>query len=367
MTVDSLFYSLRNRVPWSVARIMFMLSGLNPSLGWDSTIKKLTDTNITLSQETYLTLYNFYLSHVLLGNKAVKIFPISSVDCRKLKELHDTINLSEIRNPFINKFPFLLDSKNLKEIEEDIFLVNIEETTSHINFVFCTKSSFHTRENIERELSEEKNNSNIKNILNKYTKIYGIKKEEKQLFSVVAVHKNRNILEIRVDLPEKAIEFYIIQAFSQIIAKFNEICRSINFTLVEEECLNLFSLIREIYSCNSIRICEIGFQTNEGSLRGSIKHEKMKARKIDDLRNETYHHAGVRAINHINIFSIASIWDITISENQRLISNPEVWLPGSSRMLSEPITFLSEFRIKNNLGHHDYEFVLNDLLDRLNL
>ena len=75
------------------------------------------------------------------------------------------------------------------------------------------------------------------------------------------------------------------------------------------------------------------------------------------LREETYHKAGALAVDgHIFAYRIATTWT-----HKSMNSQPELLLPGSSRMLSKPKIYLGEALITKCCGFSDYGFVMNKL------
>ena len=214
---------------------------------------------------------------------------------------------------------------------------------------------------IEDQLNNEKLGNEIKDKIKQYDEIVGIKKEEKQFFDIVVLWKNKNVLEVRVDIPESLPSLHISQAFFDTISSFNILCKDVKFTLDEKSSINLFPLINKFYKSENGRICELGFSTNEGS----IKHEKMRFRNRGNLRFEKYHSAGVKAVPDINLYLIALVWDVKI--DKEIVNNPELMLPGNSRLLSTSTQFLGEVHIRKCCGIHDYNFIINQLFTRLKL
>ena len=82
-----------------------------------------------------------------------------------------------------------------------------------------------------------------------------------------------------------------------------------------------------------------------------------------DLRNETYHHAGKQAVDHITSYRLAVIWDFQFQ--QGINTNPELLLPGSAQILSSQTQYLDEVCIKNCSSLADYNFVVEKIFTYL--
>jgi hypothetical protein len=345
-----------------VAKLIFKKCELSPRHGWDSTILKFAEDieNQQDIQEKFDLLKKNYIENILTGNKSVKIFNLQREKLDELIRFFEKFDV--LASKYSLEYPFVLERRQLILMDNSTKLVKIEINEETVNLVFCTKRSFKVKENIEAQLNNEKLGDEIKDKIKQYDEIVGIKKEEKQFFDIVVLWKNKNVLEVRVDIPESFPSLHISQAFSETISSFNILCKDVKFTLDEKISINLFPLISKFYkSENDGRICELGFSTNEGS----IKHEKERFRNRGNLRFEKYHSAGVKAVPNINLFLIALVWDVKI--DKKIMNNPELMLPGNSRLLSSSIQFLGEVHIRKCCGIHDYNFIINQLLTRLKL
>lgn len=83
-------------------------------------------------------------------------------------------------------------------------------------------------------------------------------------------------------------------------------------------------------------------------------------RRHECLRTEEYHHGGFQAVEgKISIYRIAVTWEY--GSGTTLLTQPELLLPGSSRMLSQLEPVLDEVLITDCAGIADYSFVINKL------
>lgn len=85
---------------------------------------------------------------------------------------------------------------------------------------------------------------------------------------------------------------------------------------------NLFDSMSKIYNSKEGNICEIYFTTKIG---GSVKREKMK-RNTADLRSETWHAGGRKAIasatipDSIDIYRLSVSWKLAFSDDEPVLS-----------------------------------------------
>ena len=92
MFEKKLFDSLRSRVPWPVTRLMFMQCGLQPSLGWDSTISifQTDKTRREELQKSFTNLKKLYVENLHVGNKAIIFFELEKeIKLKLLEEIQE--------------------------------------------------------------------------------------------------------------------------------------------------------------------------------------------------------------------------------------------------------------------------------------
>ncbi|MBU2425234.1 MAG: hypothetical protein KJ560_22175, partial [Gammaproteobacteria bacterium] len=85
---------------------------------------------------------------------------------------------------------------------------------------------------------------------------------------------------------------------------------------------NFFDSMAKIYNSKEGNICELYFTTKIG---GSVKRDKMK-RNTADLRSETWHAGGRKAIasaaisDSIDIYRLSVSWKLAFSNDQPVLS-----------------------------------------------
>ena len=148
------------------------------------------------------------------------------------------------------------------------------------------------------------------------------------------------------------------RSFLEIVSTFNNLVRdkfnSKNFLANN---INMFPLVDLLYQSQEGRVVELSFLTDEGS----VKNEKLR-KKDHDLREESYHKAGKKAVCHTNLFRVAIIWKLILLD--KLETQPEILLPGTSRLISHLSPVLDEIILSkcSTLEHYDFVFSKSSII-----
>lgn len=152
---------------------------------------------------------------------------------------------------------------------------------------------------------------------------------------------------------EKEVTFYrAVKAFNLLVGNI------LGIDSVLRKPVNLFPLVHNLYDSTEGRVCEIGFTTDEGS----IKLEKLR-RARGDLRTETYHKAGKSAVDHIALYRLGVSWRLPLPHEAT--TYPEVLLPGRVSTLSSVEQQLNYLLVTDCSGSTDYNFILSTILKYL--
>lgn len=337
---------------FQIMRAVLHLCDLPISRGWDETAHKIieheADNNF---QNKVAQLEVFYKNHLLVGEKAVKLFHVNAEKLLRLKTTLLELSISD--SSYREKYPFSLTADELKMIDATPVLVDVREVRDSCAVIFCTKRT--VIENVKlspQELSE--------NLQNAYDEIIGKKKETKQFFDVIFIRPTQGVVEVRIDIGKHISRDDRAFSFSQTEDVFNRLCREIGLEgKVLSRGINVFPAIESLYRMNEGMVCEVSFKTDEGS----TKNEKMRKSHID-LREETYHSAGRQAIEDANsrmqMYKIAITLEHQVSEG--LVINPELLLPGRKVELSKLTPMLEEFLVTKCMGLDDYDFIFDKMI-----
>lgn len=332
-------------------RAILKICDLPVGRGWDDTVKKLVDsTKADEFLDGFNQLKEWYCNHLLVGEKAVKLF---SVQRNRIDNLIKQFLLHEIEsNIFHETYPFLLTEEKLMQADSLPKLVEVRNLENGLAVVFCTKRFFTERTEIDPDgLNEE-----AKKALDGYDELVGIKQHVRQFFDTVVLWKNKNFIEVRVDITSGMPSQERSRAFIQIIKQFNNLSnRKLGIETALRENVNFFPLIDRLYESEEGKVGELAFTTDEGS----IKFEKMRRGEVD-LRDETYHRAGRKAVDHITPYKLAILWKFNLLEE--IETQPELLLPGQARVLSNSTQELGEVIIRKCSGLEDYDFVFEKII-----
>lgn len=354
MLTDRIIEAFRQRISWCTMRVILKICDLPVARGWEQTIQKLTEDTVKDDISGKIEqLKKCYDNHLLVSDKAVKIYQLER---KKIDKLIAALKKHKPADtPFHQTYPFPLSDEKLKEVDFSQKLVEIKDTDDNFTLIFCTKRLFTERCQISTELLHEETRKDLVD----YDKIIGVKEHYRQFFDVVVLSKKRNTIEVRVDITSGLSSEDKSKSFFQTINQFNALSEKITRIKTPlQESINFFPLIDNLYESDEGKVVELAFITDEGS----TKSEKMRKGSID-LRNETYHHAGKQAVDHITSYRLAISWDIQISEG--INSQPELLLPGRAQILSSQIQYLDEVCILNCSSLDDYNFVVEKIFTYL--
>ncbi|MEO1432601.1 MAG: hypothetical protein AAFV71_26715 [Cyanobacteria bacterium J06633_8] len=355
MLTAQILEAFSQRISWSTMRVILKICDLPVGRGWEQTITKLTDEESVRNDisDKIEQLNNCYENHLLVNDKALKIYPLERKKIDKLIAVFKKYKPTD--TVFHQTYPFPLSDDNLKEIDFSQKLVEIRDTEDNLSVIFCTKRLFIERSQIN---TEELNEDTRKDLVD-YDKIIGIKEHYRQFFDVVVLSKKRNTIEVRVDITGALSLEDKSKAFFQTINQFNTLSeQKARIKTPLQEGINFFPLIDNLYESDEGKVVELAFITDEGS----TKSEKMRKGSVD-LRTETYHHAGKQAVHHITSYRLAILWNIKISGG--LYTKPEILLPGNAQILSNQTQSLDEVCILNCSSLDDYEFVVEKIFTYL--
>lgn len=340
--------SMRERMPWTVARVILTWAGVEPAHGWDKTEAKYADISLPDAEAKLLE----YLSdHNVCGEKFTKIYQISTDEQEALQTA--LLNLAPDQNDFARCYPL---SRNPDEITQlgDPVLVDIQRTDDGVGAVYANAVRLTKREIIEfDEISEDPSA-----LQKQYDEIVGLKFRTVQLFSVVWVPHDHASVEIRTDLPF-GMSMELAHALQSTMRQKVNGLGVVSLDMP----LDLYPLLEAIYQAEGEGdVVELGFLTTTAS----VKNEKMRRAKLD-LRNEPYHLHGKEGLGTpIEPFRMFVRWSLEIDD---VWLAPELGLVGTARgrsTLGQPGSVgISGAIVKNCHGRPDFEYVTSKIRDYL--
>ncbi|TLP57485.1 hypothetical protein FEE96_19050 [Parasedimentitalea maritima] len=341
--MEKIFNSMRDRMPWPVARVLLRSLGLEPSQGWQRTIKKYADAP---QQKHIGPLLDKIEEHNLCGEKFTKIYEIEPEEHRLVQNWISGLEVPE--NLFTRAYPLTLPANEIDEIGAPPQLVSVVRNDDGIGAVYTHVIRLTTREKIE--LGDLVDDPSV--FEDQYDEIIGLKYRTVQLFSIAWVPHDRNAIEIRTDMPAGMSTDFAHAVQSQIRRTLND------SEIIElNRPIDLFPLLEAIYEdSRDGLVVELGFSTTSAS----VKNEKMRRAGLD-LRTEPYHLAGKKGLGTpIEPFRLFVRWTVA-TDDIRL--TPELGLVGTARgrsTIGEPGKVgISGAIIRNCVGRADFEYVIS--------
>jgi len=349
--MEKILISMRERMPWPVARTILKSLALEPGQGWQRTIKKFADDSLP---ELEGQLLDKIEEHNLCGEKFTKIYEIEQEEHRLAQEWIAEQVVPE--SQFASAYPLTLPPDEIGEIGASPQLVSVVRNTDGVGAVFAQAIRLTTREIIE--LSDFVDDPS--DIEDQYDEIVGLKYRTVQLFSVAWVPHDRHSIEIRTDIPDGMSMDVAHAVQSQIRTKLND-----SEIIQLGRPIDLFPLLEAIYEDGRDGIVvELGFSTTSAS----VKNEKMRRAGLD-LRTEPYHLAGKKGLGTpIEPFRLYVRWSIPMGDLRLL---PELGLVGTARgrsTVGQPgAVGISGAVIRNCMGRADFEHVVSRIRHHLEI
>ncbi|MDF0579713.1 hypothetical protein [Bradyrhizobium yuanmingense] len=334
--------TLRARMPWDVGKRVLERGEIPRSRGWENTLEKL-EGEYSEDEETAEYLTRALKEHVACGEKLVRFYRLSNQDIRTLRDAVERIEPAS--SSFSRAYPNKISDEEIDETyPRRMSLAAVERSRAGTALVYASTRAIQIRHPIDtEELSEE-----AAEALSEFDEVVGIKLQKYQAMDVVWVPNNGRVMDVRVDFPKGMTTEAAAHVTFGLRERMNAM---LNDTDVMARPINLYPLIDRIYRApDEGNVVELAF----GTTTASLKHEKMR-RGSSDLRRETYHTGGKRALQTpIEPYRLSVKWSVDIGG---VNTRPELSLIGTSRMSGTTNPTVTDAIIRSCAGHRDYEFV----------
>ncbi|MBB4389939.1 hypothetical protein GGE61_006305 [Rhizobium leguminosarum] len=348
VAVSEVLKSLRERAPWPVGRRIFADIGITRGQGWNNTLNKVAE-NPRKSEEKIDELLDALKSHQICGEKLVSFYEFDAATLGPMRE--KLAGLEPQDTVFSRRYPSTLSQDELKAAPSGLVLTSVETQEGGLAVVFSSARVTTVRERIDVESLD----AEMTSVFDDYEEVIGVKTIRFHAFDVIWIPIEGETLDVRIDFPEGTLSEVAIAARKMVIAELVRLTGA-----VVPEPINMFPLIDRMYSDGSEgTVVELGF----GTTTASLKHEKMRRRKLD-LRNETYHKGGKAALDTpIEPFKLSIRWHRAIGK--KLASEPELGLNSNSRAAGSSKPVLDRVVIRRCMGSDDYDHVRSRIAHHL--
>ncbi|MBY6088961.1 hypothetical protein [Maritimibacter alkaliphilus] len=362
MTIETLLRAM-HRMPWRhVASKAIHISGGRPRRGWHNTEEAAATGG--LEGVSIQELERLYSEHLLVGEKFSKFYPLDDAS-EALRNAFTTIEVEQ--SDFRDAYPFPLDGEELKDAEDELKIVSVEQTDDGIGVVLCSKLTISKREEISIQDWLPDGDSKDE-FLRSFSEIYGLKIERTQLFHVVWLPSDLDIIDIRVDFPDGMHEDVAHRLHAAIRDKISE---EIGMSLPATP-IDFMPAISSIYEEKGEgNVVEFGFIT----ITNSVKNERMRQARggFTCLRDELFHKAGIEALmktsldgeapSPITPFRISVQWPVPADEN--IYISPELTLASTTR--GGGTGRITGVAMRNCLESAQYNFIRDKLLKHMGI
>jgi len=361
LDVAALIDNLRARVPWHLMKKVLESQNFRKGHGWGDTKLRLLELCESGGrddrQSMIKALYSTYLAHLRFGNKTVSVYELDDDQVAVLSSVMQETQVSE--SGFSEFYPFKAPREELPTLAFGPAVVAIdgtEDDASVTTMVLASKRTVRVRETIE---PGEGASEDLIKLAQDSVELVAFRDEEHQFLDMVALDRDKSLLEVRIDASNKLASDSRAAAAQHVEGFFEKlVTEHIGETFSLPKPINLFPAIDRLYRSTDGRVVQLAFTTDEGS----VKNERMRRlRRVPDLRVERFHHGGAAAVNgEISPYKIAATWEVELDSG--IVTSPELMISGNVGMLSIASPSLSEASITNALDGHDYSFVVEKLL-----
>ncbi|HEX6000618.1 MAG TPA: hypothetical protein VFZ16_14670 [Hyphomicrobiaceae bacterium] len=235
-------------------------------------------------------------NHILCGDKNVRVYQSEDRSLDLIASAAEKAR--DVTSALTRRYPYSLTQDGLADVEpnqpEVVATVN---TDGVLYVVFASNKEISIRHEIDRELvarALKAGNDELAETLRQSHEILAISIERRHAFDVVAVHKNFNFIEVRVDTfanEERSLRVHEINdAHHRIIQKFTEIT---DRPYLKRQ-MNLYPSIRNLLKIDDgndgakVRITKFGYVGSSGIARDERKPH-------GDVRSDPTHRAAYQA------------------------------------------------------------------------
>jgi hypothetical protein len=276
---------LRDRCTFSHLRAIFEQHKLSPGSGWEALQDKIDPKKNEDWGPIAALLAETYQEQLLLGPRALALYVAGDINWKGMAA--KAAALSASGGPFASAYPVPLPPQVLKGMDPTPYLVEVRPLSAgDIALVFSSSRSVAKRETYQSsDVAKE-----VRQAFGEFQQLIVVNNIYYQAYDVLVIRSKLDRLELRLDTSEMATE--VLEPYAHaVLEKAETLIPGLSGAVIGGP-LNLFPAVDSMYRDKEEgSVVVLGFQTHTAS----IKRERMR-RKAIDLRLETFHHAGVKAV-----------------------------------------------------------------------
>lgn len=332
---------LQGLVPFKTVQCFLRERNLPIARSWSDLADTITrfgnEQERAAATEALLELYEEYR---IWGKKAVFFFQGNG---EMAYSLHDVYPLS---TPYKRKYPFPLSEDTLPDLPEIPMLVALRDIEDGVALIFCSPRYTLIKQEVSPDCLLDPSVKQYRSS----DGVFAIRKGVMQAYDVVYIPRTREPIQVRVDCLQFKHNYSAERYLGNILAALAALNHNGPPVFSLKTPMNIFPLIRKIYeNPDEGRVSEIAFECNtQASHYGHFRQVR------EDLRQEVYHQAGLKAVGTVSPYLLAVAWDKDEEGNP---IEAELLLPGNRKMLREA-TPLTKVFIPRSLSRKAFDFVV---------
>ncbi|ACA89605.1 MULTISPECIES: hypothetical protein [Burkholderia cepacia complex] len=306
----SLIDALRDRCSLPDLRAALKKQNLPCGVAW-SDVQGHADEKSTNGEKVRAFLAAYHIDSILAAEKFIKFYDL---DAALAKTIEPTLKNAVVsKSDFSPSYPLPLTGAALSSATSDPTLVEVRELGGgDYALVYCSVRSYDDRTQYKYDQLPQ----NVKQTYGDIDQLITIRKVYFQAYDAVIIRPSLERIEVLLDQPKKTGRF---QFDAMSIKVFSALANNIPalVPVYQSDAVNIFNAVSGIYYAPKEGVVRsLAFRT----LTGSRKHERMIT-EADDLRSETFHHAGVEAVgNKIRPYELEVEWNFTLQPGKALLS-----------------------------------------------
>ena len=307
--LEELLEDLKIRMSLPELRAILKEEDLPKAIGWKQLAEKISESTPDIVIKAARILGTLQGDTRVAGTRQAYIYQLPKEEIRSFRSEFNAAEVSP--NAYSTAFPKTLRETQLKKQDAEYHLAaKIEKTNGDVSLVFCSKRSQEERLTYQmREVGEA-----VQLAFDGYDHFIAIRTFDYQIFDVINLRPSLERVEILIDQPQLIRSPNTADSRMLGVLGFASNSLPCLIPLYEANApMNLYACISGLYhSKTQGRVSRLSCRLPTGP----VVKESMNT--SDDMRNETFHSAGVTAVDQIKPFDITVVWDSMINVSGRV-------------------------------------------------
>lgn len=336
-------------VSFRIIQAMLNEFDMQSARGWDL-LRAVYNGN--KNKTTTANFKQIYLSQLHFGKRIIYFRKmIKKSDFKYVEDYFE--ELSKIKSPklanYLSRYPLPLSEDELEKMSlSRPFPVEYSNDNDFLSLIFTYPRAYKEKNIITiDEISDD-----AKPEFTDYDELVGIKNRLVQYFDKVIFNKKTGEIRLEIDNSFNLSNEEVTKAEERYRLHFTRGVRKYSHRIFALKQTNIFDKIDTLYNYPDGVVINLEHSTGTGSVKG----ERMR-KKTDDLRRESFHIAGLKALkgNTVN-YSISKRWIGDYSTNLILT------IPGHASLASSSTPSISHVMIEGCCTENDFNLLLDKVI-----